>query len=345
LQVFLGHVRLPNVWKASRQEEGKELTPPAEANMNAASAWRLSLSDAVAQAYGSNPKVAALLVGGSTARGHADRFSDLEIGLFWHEGPSDEERREAAEATGGYVHCVYPYEPDEESWAEDIFLGGLTTDQPTTGLLVEVQHMTVEAMERIMGDVLDRYDPAELKQTRLSAVLLGIPLHGEAIVERWRARVAEYPRGLAVAVVKQQAQLDHFWRTEMFIERGNNLMLLYDTYVQVSRKLLHLLLALNRTYYSGFKWADRIIQSMSIAPRDFAVRFKRAWQSPPPTTIEELRPVVAEFASLLEETYDLIEERMPEIDMDRLRRIFRYRRQPWGEMPPNIVPYQRSSVR
>jgi molecular chaperone GrpE len=39
-----------------------------------------------------------MLVGGSTARGHADRFSDLELGIFWHEPPTDEERREAAEA-------------------------------------------------------------------------------------------------------------------------------------------------------------------------------------------------------------------------------------------------------
>ncbi|HST05637.1 MAG TPA: hypothetical protein VLQ48_13000 [Chloroflexia bacterium] len=314
------------------------MTLSGEANVSAASEWRLSLAHGVARAYGRNPKVAAMLVGGSTARGHADRFSDLELGIFWHEPPTDEERREAAEATGGYVHCVYPYDPEEEYWAEDIFLGGLTPDRLTTGLLVEVVHMTVEAMERIMEDVLDHYDPAELKQNLLSVALVGIPLHGEAILERWRAQVAEYPRGLAVAVVKRHAQLDHFWRTEMFIERGNNLMLLYDTYVQVSKKLLYLLLALNRTYYSGFKWADRIVRGMSITPRDFPVRFKRAWQSPPPTTIEELRPIATEFASLLEETYDLIEEQLPEIDVERLRRIFRYYRQPWGEMPPNIMP-------
>lgn len=51
--------------------------------MNDASQWRYKLAQQVAPIYAANPHVAAVLVGGSTARGHAGRFSDIELGVFW----------------------------------------------------------------------------------------------------------------------------------------------------------------------------------------------------------------------------------------------------------------------
>jgi hypothetical protein len=39
------------------------------------------------------------------------------------------------------------------------------------------------------------------------------------------------------------------------------------------------------------------------------------------------------LGSLVEETYDLVEAHFPEIDIDKLRAIFRYRRPAWDEAP------------
>ena len=60
--------------------------------MNAASQWRHNLAHPLAPIYAANPHVAAVLLGGSTARGHADRYSDIELGVFWHQPPTDAER-------------------------------------------------------------------------------------------------------------------------------------------------------------------------------------------------------------------------------------------------------------
>lgn len=60
--------------------------------MNAASQWRHTIAKRLAPIYAANPHVAAVLVGGSTARGHADRYSDIELGVFWHQPPTDAER-------------------------------------------------------------------------------------------------------------------------------------------------------------------------------------------------------------------------------------------------------------
>jgi hypothetical protein len=309
--------------------------PPGDERMNAASKWRLPLAQKVAAAYAANPKVAAAIVGGSTCRGHADRYSDIEVGVFWHEPPTDDDRRAAAEAAvaaaslGGEVHYLYPYDPAEEVWEDTLFLGRLAPDLPGTGVLVEIPHYTVEFMERVLDDVLVRHDPSNLKQNLLAVLAPAIPVHGEALIEAWRSRTAVYPRELALAVVRKYAQIEFLWTTEKFLERGNNLMLVYDVLVGISKQLIHVLFALNRTYYSGFKWIDLQISSMKIIPPDFIKRLQAVFASEPLAGAEELR-------TLVEETYSLIEKEMPEIDVARLRWLFRYRRELWDGPPPKL---------
>ena len=41
---------------------------------------------------------------------------------------------------------------------------------------------------------------------------------------------------------------------------------------------------------------------------------------------------------LVEEVYDLVEDHLPEVDVDRLRSIFRWRRQAWDAPPPEALP-------
>jgi hypothetical protein len=290
--------------------------------------WRLPLARRVAAAYGANPHVAATFVGGSVARGDADRFSDMEVGVLWHQPPTDDERLASAEATGGDVHRIYPYEPEEEVWQDNLFLGHLAAGQRSTGVLVEVVHNTTEFIECVLDDVLVRYDPAELKQNLMAAFVHAVPVYGEALIEAWRSRAAVYPRELALAVIKRHVQIESFRTVDILFERGNNLMLVYDTLVKVSKELLYLLLALNRIYfYSSFKWIHLQIPQMQITPPDLQRRLTLVFQSEPHAAIQEL-------LLLVEQTYDLIEKEMPEVDVERFRFFFRYRRQPWDQ-PPN----------
>jgi hypothetical protein len=300
--------------------------PHSQGGLNAASLWRLAIARRIGAAYAANPNVAAVIVGGSTARGHADRYSDIELGVFWHRPPTEDERLAAAQDAGAYVHRLYPYDPEEEVWSDDLFVGHRTPGQPTTGVLIEIPHYTADFIERVLADVLERYDTSDDKQNLISAILAAIPVSGEKLVDGWRARAAVYPRGLAVAMVQRYAQIDHFWRTEMFQERSDNILLFYETLVQVSRKLLYVLLALNSIYYSGFKWIHLQIAAMQTVPPDFQRRLTHVFRAEPGDAAREMH-------ALVEETYTLIESAMPEVDVDKLRRIFRYSREPWDEAP------------
>jgi hypothetical protein len=295
--------------------------------MNAASQWRHALAQQLVPIYAVNPQVAAVLVGGSTARGHADRYSDIELGVFWHEPPTDSNRQTAAAQIRGDLIALYPYDPTEEVWCDDYMLGRAQPDQPKSGVLVEVVHYTTDFLDRTFEAVLQRYTPDALKQNLIAGIVDGVPLYNEKLVQDWKARAALYPEALAVAVVNRYAQIDHFWRWEMWLERNSNLMMLYQAYSQVQQKLLHVLLGLNRVYYFGFKWLEVVAARLQYKPEALVQRLTRVYQVEPALGAQEL-------TMLVEETYDLIEQHLPQVDVAWLRTVFRYRRPLWDQAPP-----------
>ena len=297
--------------------------------MNAASQWRFALAQRLAPLYAANPHVAAVMVGGSTARGHADGYSDIELGVFWNEPPTDEERRKAIEQAGGDVIRLYPYVPDEGIWPDDFMMGRSPPDQPQSGVLIEAQHYTIEFINRTFDQVLSHYDPDELKHNLIAGIVGGLPLAHPELIQQWQQRAHAYPHELAVAVVNRHVQIDHFWRWEMFLYRGENLPLLYAAFNRIQQQLLHVLLGLNHEYYFGFKWLDVVIDRLKLAPAGLSQRLKELYVVEPSAGAERL-------AALVEETYDLIEQHLPGVDVERLRRIFRYRRPVWAKPPPGI---------
>ena len=295
--------------------------------MNEASRWRYVLAQQLAPIYAANPHVAAVLVGGSTARGHADRYSDVELGVFWHQAPTYAERQVAAEHINGDLIALYPYDPTEEVWSDDYMLGRAHPDQPQSGVLVEVVHYTTDMLRRTFDAVLDQHTPDALKQNLIAGVVDGLPLYNADLVQCWKDRAAAYPDGLAIAVINRYAQIDHFWRWEMWLHRSSNLMMLYHSFAQVQQQLLHVLLGLNRVYYFGIKWLVVVVERLTYTPPDLVLRLARVYQVAPAIGAQDL-------ATLVEETYDLVEQHRPEVNVAWLRAVFRYRRPMWDHAPP-----------
>jgi hypothetical protein len=114
----------------------------------------------------------------------------------------------------------------------------------------------------------------------------------------------------------------------MWIDRGDNAMMLRDSFIVAERRMLHTLLGLNRQYFFGFKWLDVVDQRL---------------EAKPPGLIERIRESHAVggregaliVSGLVEETYDLLDRSDIDIDVERLRSIFRYRRSTWGTTPPD----------
>lgn len=294
--------------------------------MNAASQWRYLFAQQLVPIYAGNPHVAAVLLGGSTARGHADRYSDIELGVFWRHPPTDIERWTAANAISGDLVNIYPYDPAEEVWCDDFMLGRRHPDQPKSGVLLEVVHHTTDFLQRTFDAVLQHSNPDARKQNLIAAIVDGLPLYQMALVQEWKIRAANYPDALAVAVVNRYGLIDHFWRWEMWLARSTNLMQLYYSFAQVQQQILHVLLGLNGVYYFGFKWLDVVAERLRHKPEDLVRRFSQVYQVTPAAGAREL-------AALVEETYALVEQYLPQVNVARLRAVFRYQRPIWNEPP------------
>jgi hypothetical protein len=270
--------------------------------------------------------VDSVVITGSTARGHADRYSDIELAVFHREPPSEVDRLKAAERSGADLHRLFPFDAEYGAWPDDLFAGRSASGEAKSGVLVEVQHLLVGFVDDVLDSVLVEADPDEEKHSLIAGILDGIPLRASGKLGEWRRRAAVYPDALAEAVVRRHAQVDHFWRSDMLLERANNRMMLYDLFTQVEKKLLHTLLGLNRVYYFGFKWLEMVDARLTCKPADLAARLRDVYQVPAGDAAPRL-------ATLVEETYDLVEAQMPRIDVARLREIFRYRRPLWEEAP------------
>ena len=180
--------------------------------MNEESVRRLALAQQLAPYYRANPKVAAVALAGSVARGYADRFSDLDLAVYWSLAPTDQERRAIIErARGRHVQLLASY-GDEACWSNSYKVDGFAVD---------VQHMDVKATRRILADVLERADPSLSKQRHLATLLSALPLAASsAVLTAWQSRAQVYPSELSVAMLRAHLRFLPAWEQEQLAERN-----------------------------------------------------------------------------------------------------------------------------
>jgi hypothetical protein len=293
--------------------------------MNKASTWRLELAQRIAPGYSQNPKVAVVVVAGSVGRGKADRFSDIEIDVYWHEPPTDEDRRRPIARVNGDIKIFWSYSEEEEEWGEEYTVGGVS---------IGISSFLVSTMDRFIADVVERGDASVLKQMRLAAIQHAIPLHGEAQAQRWREKAAAYPRALTLAMIRQHldpAAFSGWYKRRMLAER-DDLLMLYDVFCRMEKCLLGALLGLNRIYLANpaFKWLDEMTAEMEIAPADLSSRLKQVFLSGP-------QAGVALLAGLFTEVVALVEAHVPEVDLTESKDALQHHRSAWHAAPTSLL--------
>ncbi len=279
-----------------------------------ASEHRLSRAREIAQVYTARDDVAAVLVVGSVARGWADPWSDLELLVCWTRVPAELHLEKLANPAGATLGRVYPGEPASDALDEEWQVGELKVD---------ILHRSVADIERTIGNVLEGHATDWGLQAVVAAIWSGIVLHGDAVVEAWRAR-AGYPDGLARAMVETHLTFGpHAW-LEMLAGREDALYL-YTLCCEVERRIVGVLLGLNRTYppAGDTKWAMRVAGELGIAPPDLPDRLLAVFRSEP-------REGVRGLARLIDETIALAERHMPEVDTGPVRARVAERRPVWG---------------
>jgi hypothetical protein len=89
-----------------------------------------------------------------------------------------------------------------------------------------------------------------------------------------------------------------------------------------------IVLGLNRQYYVGFRSLEAAMNDLDVAPNDLLGRIRAIY----PLAFGRTKELVL---TLVEETYDLLEEHVPELPVERWRTFLRYERPLWDAEPPN----------
>lgn len=95
--------------------------------MQQESLWRYALAQQIAAYARANPNVAAVLVEGSVAKDDADRFSDLDLAVFWTRPPSARERSGIVPGAKKYPRRLSPSHREAGDWAERSIRDGVAT--------------------------------------------------------------------------------------------------------------------------------------------------------------------------------------------------------------------------
>ena len=281
--------------------------------MTEATEQRLPLARRIAEAYAADANARVVMIAGSVGRGSADRYSDVEIDVYYDAAPTLADRAAAVERAGATLEQLAQ---DEDEWEEQMLVDGLHVHTST---------FLVTTMERYLREVVDECATRLDAQSRLFSLQHGVTVKGEAQVEHWRTRADAYPEGLRHAMLAESLSFDRFRYAAEMLAARDDLLLLYDVFVDVGRRILGALLAVNRIYAPSpvyLKSMDETIALMPIAPGDLARRLKQAFRIDPPAA-------VADLDALVEETFELVEMHVPGLDRALYRGRPPTQRRPW----------------
>jgi hypothetical protein len=276
--------------------------------------YLLKLAKRTAKAYIANPKTKAAIVTGSTAEGLCDEYSDCEMFFYYDELPSEAELHLARQQNQG----------SEPLWTlgnlqEGIFGESYLVD----GVEFQIGHETITNWEREISSILEEFDLSPMMKA-MSGILISVPLYGEPLVQQWKARIANYPDGLAQRMVEHYLKFFAIWGMQEKLARRDTTLWYYQILVESAQNILGVLSGLNRLYYTTFQFKrmNRFIAQMKIAPDNLADRLEGLFHHAAPVAVNELE-------TLVQETVELVEIHMPQVDTSSARQKLGWQQQPW----------------
>ena len=231
--------------------------------------------------------VAAIVLGGSFANGTANEYSDLDIGLYYHEDKpfSIKALQTIAEKHNDTDDVSVT---DFGGWGRWVNGGGwLTID----GQRVDLLYRNLERVEQVITDCengkieLDYYQqPATgfynyiyLAETHICKVLYS----NDDTLDELKARVATYPPQLKARIIREFK-----WQAEFTLDHARKAMSRFDTHTfvaclsRVVSCIVQLIYAINETYFISDKGAVKACSQMAIKPEYFIERVEEIYFKP-----------------------------------------------------------------
>jgi hypothetical protein len=270
--------------------------------MNAQSQWRFELAQRIANAYATIPSAEVIMIAGSTGRGTADRFSDIEIDVYYAEWPSLAQRQAAVAACGGDSAEFSTFDESDVELSESMFFNGF---------YVHTSTFLVAQMNRWIQKVTVEGDPDSEGQMRMNSVLASQTVVGQEQIARWQAAARRYPDTLAHRMLADSLDFSDFYYLADMVAYRNDTLLLNKVLLQNARQLLLALHGLNRVYLptpDAMKWLDETVAALALRPERLADRLRRLFRVDSAESIRHMN-------NLIDDTFALIASNAPDFDL------------------------------
>ena len=287
--------------------------------MTPESTYLLRLSKIVALPYTQLPTVKAVMVTGSAAKGLSDRYSDIDMTMYYEESlPDDDALNPIRDGLGGSERRWLLGDRNSGSFAEAYELHGIE---------VQIGHTTIASWEKTIALVQEELDVESSAQKALEGTLNCKALYGDAYINQWKERISSYPAALGEAMVKKNLQFFAIWGLEPHFSTRDATIWYHEILVEIAQRLVAVLAGLNRLYFTTFQFKRqrRFIEQMAIKPEHFADRLEGLFSA-------ELHSTLTEIEALVSETIALVEIHMPTIDTSTAKRRLGWRHQPWKKV-------------
>lgn len=262
------------------------------------------MAEEAAAVYAENPKVEAVLLGGSVSKGWQDEFSDIELLVFWKQAPTIEDRKDPIEQLKGTILDFHPYE--EEEWSETY---------TTQGIKLEISNFLTATIQALLQKTVVQHDPAPETQCIAAAIEHGRALSGEMLISGMKKQIELYPDGLRLAMIAANIDLGSRWGNREALLHRQDWLMLYSVMAKIQMQIMAVLFGLNRQYvvHPGFKWQRKSLEGMAVKPNDISSRFDSIFLAIPDEGVRELEAIIADV-------FDLLAEELPQLDLSDARK-------------------------
>jgi hypothetical protein len=283
--------------------------------MTPESEYLLSLAKHNLQPYLALPQIRAAMITGSAALGLSDRYSDIDMMIYYDTLPGDDELTAARLHNSGEV--IWRVDNRAE--------GELMESYRVQGVECQIAHATIAAWKRDMAIVLEQHEVNTPLHKALSGTLEGVPLYGAELIDAWKAKIADYPPALAQAMVEQHLQFFPLWNLQEALAARDAVLWCYQILTEAAYNLLAILAGLNRLYFTSFQFKrlHHFAAQLAIKPTAFAARLDRLFSAPPAQAALDLK-------ALVDETLDLIALHMPQVEVTSVKQRLDRRRPSWS---------------
>ena len=273
--------------------------------MNEISKLRLKQAQSNLKLF-SNLDIRAAAVTGSAAKGYADDNSDIDTIIMLNSKMNQSEFDKIvsdAKASGGDFYHGSP----EEGFTVYYYIDGVRCD-------FGFGHFS--ETEELINEMLEKPEVELTKHLMISGLIDGYILKdSDWLAPLIRKAESEFPKELQVMLVNHFKKFHPEWAVEkMTIGRGD-VLYYYESIVEMTGNIIGILCGLNKFYHPGkLKGVKHTIARMNIKPRDLVYRYNYILSA-------EKSEAIKEMFNLVRETFDLIDENLPEVSTKRSREV------------------------